>query len=390
MILIEARERIGGRVHTDTSLGPERAYDAGAQYIHWAERNPWKPIADALGASLKPDRTGVAPSLYVDGRRASDEERRRRSALFGRLTPELTLHGRSDRSIRAAVAGGGPELEALAMGVTRLSLGEEADRVSLADYDRLWDGDDELVPEGYGHLVARYYHDLPVRLGVTAQAIDASGSGVRVETDRGTLRAAAVIVTVSVGVLQAGAIRVMPGWPDAHRDALAGLGMGAYTKIALALDPTKLPELRAGDVVSVHTVPGAEPGPTMIFEMMPFGRPVAVATCGGDYARGLCMAGEGAALADATERLVAILGGAARGAVLGGRLAGWWTDPFSRGGYSVARPGHADARERLQLPIADRLLFAGEATAGGGAMTVGGATLEGRRAAAEVVRMLRA
>ena len=69
----------------------------------------------------------------------------------------------------------------------------------------------------------------------------------------------------------------------------------------------------------------------------------------------------------------------------GGRLAGWWTDPFARGSYSIARPGHAGAREALRAPIGERIWLAGEATAGGGAMTVGGATLEGERAAAAVL-----
>lgn len=46
-VVLEARGRIGGRAFTDASLGP--AYDAGAMFIHWAERNPWVQI-DRRGA----------------------------------------------------------------------------------------------------------------------------------------------------------------------------------------------------------------------------------------------------------------------------------------------------------------------------------------------------
>ena len=67
--------------------------------------------------------------------------------------------------------------------------------------------------------------------------------------------------------------------------------------------------------------------------------------------------------------------------MLGGRLAAWWTDRYARGSYSIARPGHAWARDALRQPVGGKLFFAGEATAGPGAMTVGGATLEGIRAA---------
>ena len=65
----------------------------------------------------------------------------------------------------------------------------------------------------------------------------------------------------------------------------------------------------------------------------------------------------------------------------------WWTDPFSRGSYSVCDPGHENAREALAQPIGGRLVIAGEATAGGGAMTVGGATLAGRAAATALARL---
>ncbi len=93
-------------------------------------------------------------------------------------------------------------------------------------------------------------------------------------------------------------------------------------------------------------------------------------------------------MALATERLGAILGGKARGAVLAGRLAGWWTDPYAQGSYAIVAPGHAEARERLRAAVGGRVFLAGEALAGGGAMTVGGATLDGERAARDVLKAL--
>ncbi|MBZ4209362.1 FAD-dependent oxidoreductase, partial [Klebsiella aerogenes] len=85
-----------------------------------------------------------------------------------------------------------------------------------------------------------------------------------------------------------------------------------------------------GDAVSL-----AKGGPTIYFEMKPFGRSLTVANLGGDLARDLCRAGEAAAVALATERLVAILGADARDAVVAGRLAGWWTDPYALGSYAI-------------------------------------------------------
>jgi monoamine oxidase len=378
--LVEARERIGGRAFTDPALGPDCPFDAGAEYIHWAERNPWAPIARAANVRFAHEE-GWARSLTIDGRPATDAEKVGRRAGFSGLDALLVPKG-GDTSLSEAARAGGPDAVRAAAGLSRLSLGEDPERVSAADYDRLWSGTDLWV-DGYGALVARHFSDLPVSLGCPVRAIDWSGRDVRVETGRGTLSAPAVIVTVPVGVLKSGAIRFTPGLPDSAQAALDGLGMGAYTKIGLRLDPAKVEPAASGDAVSVAT-----DGPTIYFEMGPFGRPLAVANLGGDLARDLCRAGEAAAIALATERLGAILGEKARGAVLAGRLAGWWTDPYARGSYSIIGPGHADARDRLREPLGRQVFFAGEALAGGGAMTVGGATLDGERAARDVLKVL--
>ena len=379
-ILLEARDRIGGRAHTDRSLGAEARFDAGAQYIHWAERNPWAAIARQEGARFN-DQDGWARTLFIDGRPATEAERASRRAGFAGLDAILAPKG-ADMSLADEAKLAGPEAEAATSGLSRLSLGEDPGRVSAADYDRLWSGTDLWV-DGYGDLVATHFAHLPVRLNCPILGIDWSGAGVRLRTASGTLDAAAVLVTVPVGVLKEGGIAFTPALPSPTQAALDGLSMGAYSKVALRLDPERIDPKAVGDAVSV-----ARDGPTIYFEMGPFGRPVAVANLGGDLSRDLCRAGEKAAVALATERLAAILGANASGAVTGGRLAGWWTDPYARGSYSIAAPDHADARDALRAPVAERVYFAGEALAGGGAMTVGGATLDGERAARDILKRL--
>ena len=378
--LVEARDRIGGRAFTDRALGADCPFDAGAEYIHWAEHNPWAPIARAAKARFARE-DGWARTLTIDGRPATDAEKAARRAGFSGLDALLEPKG-GDPSLAEAARAGGPNAELAAAGLSRLSLGEDPERVSAVDYDRLWSGTDLWV-DGYGDLVARHFSDLPVSLGCPVRAIDWSGREVRVETAHGTLSAAAVIVTVPVGVLKSAAIRLTPRLPDGPQAALDGLQMGAYTKIGLRLDPAKIDPSAFGDAVSIATG-----GPTLYFEMGPFGRPLAVANLGGDLARDLCRVGEAAAVAVATERLGAVLGEKAKGAVLAGRLAGWWTDPHACGSYAIVAPGHAAARDHLREPVGGRLFFAGEALAGGGAMTVGGATLDGERAARDVLKAL--
>jgi monoamine oxidase len=376
-LVLEARGRIGGRAFTDASLGAP--FDAGAQYIHWADRNPWKKIAEKLKVPLEEDSFGQMPLVFANGVRMPEEERARRRSGFARIWRALEAGASADRSFAEAVKDAPPEIAAAAGGITQFSLGEEPERVSIADYEQLWSGDDYLVPSGYGALVARHGADVPVRLSTPVSAIRLADRRVELETPQGTLRAGAAIGTVPIGVLKAGAIRFSPELPAAIADALDGLGMGAYTKIALKLDRERVGALEATDLIEVVD------GGAVSFEFWPFGRDLAVALLGGDHARRLCEAGERAAIDFAIERLTGMIGGHIRAAVTGGRLAAWWTDPYARGSYSVARPGRVSARQALREPIGGRIFLAGEATAGGGAMTVGGATLDGERAVRAVL-----
>ena len=329
-VVLEARSRIGGRAYTDDTVGIP--FDAGAQYIHWAERNPWKRIADELKVPLEEDASGGIPVVFANGVRMPDDERARRRSAFSRISQALEAGVSADRSFADAVKGASPEIVGAAGGITQFALGEDPERVSIADYDQLWAGDDYLVPGGYGALVTRWGADVPVRLSTPVSAIGWGGRGVVLETAAGSLTAGAAIVTVPIGVLKAGGIRFAPELPAPLQDALDGLGMGAYTKLALKIDRARVEPLEATDYIELVD------GSAVSFEFWPFGRDLCLVMLGGDHARKLCEAGEGAAIDFATARLAGMVGGHIRQAIAGGRLAAWWTDPYARGSYSVARP----------------------------------------------------
>ena len=84
-ILVEARDRTGGRVFTDTTLG--ESFDAGARYIHWAERNPWADVAREIGVATSPDIS--APGgfrFYANGKPVSEADRSVRRQAFAALS----------------------------------------------------------------------------------------------------------------------------------------------------------------------------------------------------------------------------------------------------------------------------------------------------------------
>lgn len=381
-IVLEARNRVGGRAFTDTSLGIP--YDAGAMFIHWAERNPWVQIAAGLGIETPPEPSGGGFQVFADGLPMPETDRLKRRGAFGLIDRRLETVdiGARDMSVVELLGDLGPDMAPIASSGLLLSIGEESDRISARDYQRLWSGDDLVVPTGYGDLVTRHAAGIDIRLNEPVSAIRWDGPGVSVTSRSGTLRANAVIVTVPVGVLKADAIRFTPELPARTRDALAGIGMGALTKLALRIEGE-----RFGIAPGMSFLEAGSPKKLMNFDLFPDDRDIVIGYFGGDYARELSKAGQAQAQDHVVELLAKMLGGDLRKAVKASSFPAWWTDPFSQGSYSVCLPGHEKARDVLAQPIGGRIFIAGEATAGGGAMTVGGATLAGRAAAAAVARL---
>ena len=380
-VVVEARDRVGGRVFTDKSLGA--GFDAGAVYIHWAERNPWREIAQGFGREAVDEGSlpRGADKSFEDG--APAQPIRNRAAYWSGLSDLFDTDAAPvpDVSFVERVAGNSDMLRG-ASGMARMSIGEEPERISALDYARLWSGDDLVLPEGYGSLVEAYGADIPVRLATRVLSIDWSGAGVRVVTDAGMLSARASIVTVPVGVLAAESIQFNPPLPAPTIAGIDGIGMGALTKIGLSFG-----DARFGLPANSNLWDSLGPRASFNFECFPFDRNIVIAYLGGDHAREIVRMGEAAAVALLVERFAKLIGPEARSAFRGGRLHAWCTDPLSMGCYSHAMPGHADARLKLAQPVADRIYFAGEATAAGAdgsfgaAMTAGGAFLAGQAAA---------
>jgi monoamine oxidase len=384
--VLEARHRPGGRAFTDTVAGIP--FDAGAAYVHYFERNPWVGIADCLGVALERHRGFGRGVPFRQGQRLDPGQRASLRAARERLSDltDAVTAGTPDTSLAQLVAGEPATVREAALRYANQAIGEDPERISIVDLAMLWDGDDLVVPTGYGSLVAAAARGLPVTYDTTVKAIDWSGQQVDVMTDRGVLRAARVILTVPVGVLAAESIRFSPLLPVATQDAIGGLPMGALSKVALAFDGERFGWPSPSDAYAIDA--------NMNFEFWPFDRNVVIATFGGDTARSIVELGEEDAVAAVLDDLVAIIGAQARRHVVGGRLSGWWMDPHARGSYAVAMPGRRSARRALAEPVGGRLFIAGEATGGAGdalgaVMSVGGATIAGREAAAAVLESLR-
>ena len=190
-----------------------------------------------------------------------------------------------------------------------------------------------------------------------------------------------VIVTVPTNLIADEAIRFHPPLP-AKVDAARGLPLGLADKVTLALDePEALPKEGNLRAATMRTAMGT-------YHIRPFGQPCIEGFFGGRFAQSLEDAGEGALAAESINEIVSILGNDFRRKLKPLAESRWAHDPFARGSYSHALPGHAGDREVLAAPVDGRLFFAGEATSPGFFSTAHGARDSGERAAGEVMAAL--
>ncbi|BBB95255.1 MULTISPECIES: flavin monoamine oxidase family protein [Bradyrhizobium] len=376
-IVLEARDRLGGRAHT-IQAAPDVVFDVGCGWLHSADRNSFVGIARQLNFELNKDLPPWRERAYGEAfpQAARDDFTHALDQFYDRI--EQAARQGKDRPASLYLEPGNrwnPMIDAISTYVN----GCELDQVSILDVDAYEDTDiNWRVRRGYGALVAAYGAQVPVALNCEVRLIDHSGKRIRIETSRGVLEADKVIVTVPTNLIADQAIRFSPALPD-KLDAARGLPLGLADKVTLALaEPEALPKEGNLRGATMRTEMGT-------YHIRPFGQPCIEGFFGGRFARQLENAGDGAIAAHSIDEIVSFLGNDFRRKLKPLSESRWAHDPFARGSYSHALPGHADKRAVLAAPVDGRLFFAGEATSPEFFSTAHGARDSGERAAKEVV-----
>ena len=377
VVVLEGRDRVGGRAHT-IMPAPGIIFDLGCGWLHSANKNRFVAIADQLNfeldKTLPPWRDRAVANVFPQAERADfirslDEffDRAEAAAKSGCDTPADSCLEPGNRW--------NPMIDAVSSYIN----GCELDRVSILDLDAYEDTEiNWRVRRGYGALMAAYGASCPLALNCEVSLIDHSGKQVRIETSQGVLMANKVIVTVPTNLIANEAIRFHPALPE-KVDAAIGLPLGLADKVMLALDePEALPKDGNLRGATMRTAMGS-------YHLRPFGQACIEGYFGGSFAQELEEAGEGAFAAQSIDEIAALLGNDYRRKLKPLAESRWSHDPFARGSYSHALPGHAGKRAILAAPVDGRLFFAGEATSPNFFSTAHGAGDSGERAAREVM-----
>ena len=406
VVVIEARNRIGGRVLTRRVPGFALPIELGAEFIHGDAPATMRlldqaalaacavcgPQRRASGGRVQPAHPGEAVDRVL-GR--IDPSRPDESfARFLARRPGGRA-GARDRAEARRFVQGFHAADIRRIGVHGIAPDEDAPPSEQALHV-------SRVVEGYGALMAWLARGTRVQMRTAVDTIAWRRARAELSLRTGTrggarLAARAVIVAVPLGVLQTppgahGAIRLVPD-PAALRAPVAGLAMGSVTRLVVGfreLPWRRLPvAARLEDVSFIHTPAGPF---NVWWTMHPMHPPLAVAWSGGPPAAALAERPRADLLDIAIAQLAAALDVPRR------RIAthvqhtwvhDWQHDPFARGAYSYARVGGSDAARALSRPIAGTLFVAGEHTDAEASGTVEGAIASGLRAARQVHAALR-
>jgi monoamine oxidase len=395
VLVLEARDRIGGRIHTAHDPELDIPIELGAEFMHGHPAELIELI-QRLGLSLVPGRERhqrgpgkAAPPLpdlratletLLDG--AAEEPDRPVADLLrehaSRAAPgQLELAARYLEGFHAA--------DLSLLGTRSLAQNEAAGEEDGEELHR--------IGEGYGALVRRLADSIEperceIRLGTAVGSIRWRPDEVRVRSqDAAELVAPRTVLTVPLPVLRrlladGGLDPAPPKW----RAALQRLHMGAAHRVVLGFDRRWWAPDRGAGPSFIHG--GGEPFPVW-WTALPSRAPIITGWVGGPRAEAMAGQDEVGLIGAALESLASVFNrdvGELRSRLRLAYVHDWSADPLAGGAYSYGGGGAIEARATLARPAGGTLYLAGEAVAEEGRnATVHGALISGYRAAERVL-----
>jgi monoamine oxidase len=369
--VLEARDRVGGRVHTSFDLAGH-PIELGAEFVHGENVCTWS-LLDRYGLSTIDIASLLNMRAYVDGKLLDQ------TAYVS--DPNNLLIWTTPYAAAAWMDGGGEDLSLAEASKHwdnffhgeptsgQLQLWNNAfAQFHCADLDEIGcgglreathEGDGGnitfRVGEGYTTLMDAIASGLDIRFDTPVRRIEWSGDGVTVVIDGDRVEADHVVITLPLAVLQARDVTFEPALPARTQDAIDGLGSGPAAKAVLVFDEAWWPEdltfLNSTLDSSLWWTSGrgrADPAPVLTSLLA-------------GSAVGRMREHADPALA-ALEHLEEMFGRPLRDKLVEARWIDWGADPFAKMGYSFVPPGATGLRAHLAEPVDDVLFFAGEAT----------------------------
>jgi len=402
VLVLEARQRTGGRIYTAEDDVVFHGVELGAQFIHGTEADTWELINEfsiqtmALSDLGEPEYRTFSPgnpNAVPDLARVESAQ----EAIYQRFA---AYRGEdSDLLDWMRVQDFGVFEQSVATR-SSLSFSAEPDRMSARaaiEDGAAWEAyrdENYKVMGGYSRIIDRLQAELRGKIRLDApvkETVWAEGIVGVYYNDRGltsSVTGRSLISTLPIGVLQAETIKITPPLPPWKLDAINAFEMGQVVVVPMQFSTPfwrdKIPEPGGwiGDSGRIQLwVPHSQSrGGSSILGWFT-----------GNAAKRLSGLGEEPGMQQVMDWLSQASGETGLANLLTWhRFQDWQKEPYTLGSYSFPRPNGGEQREPLQRNVSDTLFFAGEATAPAPHyQTVHGAYASGKRAALEVVGALR-
>jgi monoamine oxidase len=403
--VLEARDRLGGRIYTRSEHGVSLPVELGAEFIHG--RSPatfsWLARSDTAVVDAGGDRWVLREGKPQAGDGLWSEMKRGLRSI-PRPRKDLPF---SDFLEHVASRKLSPAARQLARRLVEGFDAADATRVSTLATLEEWSGNSAAdAPTfrplgGYAALIHGLVSALDTRrvhicLNTIVHSVQWQRGRVTIEAMRhgqpSIVQAKRAIITLPLGVLQlgphaAGAVRFTPD--PRKQQALAGLGCGPVIKVVLHFSEPFWEVVDGGRYrdTAFFNSPGA-PFPTF-WSALALRGSLLTAWAGGPNAMRLSGKSEAELTRAAIDSVQAAFGRKVKVQRLLERAYqhDWQADRFARGAYSYVLVGGESARKTLAAPVQGTLFFAGEAAdTAGESGTVAGALQSGMRAARQVLR----
>ena len=395
VLVLEARERIGGRIWTSQKW-QDMPIDLGASWIHGEKNNPLSKLADEIDAKRIATDYENSISFDFDGRELNSSDVGVLDALFSQIENIIAkAQNGNDSDIQSLIdnASGRFENSAkvnrfinfLISGKMEQEYGGSANELSAHYWEstKEFGGDDVIFAKGFGQIADFLAKDITIELGQIVEAIDWRKTQIEIKTQNKIYTADKVIISVPLGVLKSGKITLSPQLPGQKQAAISKIGMGVLDKCYLRFDKAFWPK----NVDWIEYVPENQgPWSEWVSFQNASDTPILL---GFNSAQNAIAIGklDNEQIVESAMKTLKVIFGENIPWPKDYQITRWSNDPFSLGSYSFNMVGASpDDRNALFAPIDEKLFFAGEATQKDYFGTAHGAFISGLDAAREIMK----
>ena len=410
VLILEARDRIGGRLFTLHPPGHADPVELGAEFIHGKPREIWDPLEKAKAGITEVDGDNWCVS---DGRLSPCDFFEDVDSILNRMDDSVPDESflsflercfadpktqRQRQAIRRSIGyvSGFNAADPRLVGVHWLVQGSRAEEKIQ--------GDRVFRPQnGYGALLEIFQqqnseYGIKFLTGVVVDQLNWRTAHVTIQAHSSqeslTFEASHVLVTLPLSVLKAGAVKFTPQLPQTKFHAMNKLEMGKVIRVVLRFRQRFWQEIKPAGTRNnlsklAFLLSEDEWFPTW-WTSMPEKTPIMTGWAPFRSAELLSGQTETFVIERSLETLSSLLGPSPReleSILERVYFHDWQTDPFSMGAYSYGKVGSDGSQQVLAAPLENTLFFAGEATdTCGHNGTIHGAIASGYRAAQEIIR----